>query len=377
MSTEKARVIVVDDESYVREIIARWLSANGYECCAAESAGAALEIIAKGGVSLVLSDINMPGASGLDLLATIRAQFPDIAVLLVTALDDREVAVRALEQGAYGYIIKPFERNEILISVAAALERRRLTQIAQIQQHYLEREVDRRTADVRRREMEIVHRLLSVVRWRHDETAAHLRRIGEYVTILGKQLGWDQEVLNNLRMAAPTHDIGKIGVSDSVLLKPGKLSAAEFRSMQRHTVIGADILGDSTIPMLRMGHDIALAHHENWDGSGYPHGKAGEMIPATARLVSIVDVYDALTHDRVYRPALPEKVALQIMCQGKGTRFDPVIFDAFLQVLPQLRIVRERFTDEDHLSPEHPETSQTDLTPSAANNSESPLPVFP
>lgn len=337
----RCRVLIVDDEPYIREILSRWLLAEGYACQQAADTQSALRALVAGTVELMISDIRMPGRSGLELLAEARVRFPDLAVIMLTAVDDRETAIRTLEAGAFGYVIKPFDRNELLISVVNAIERRRLTMLAVDYQHQLEEQVRLRTEQLRQREEEIALRLVTAAEHRDAETGAHIRRIGLYSEIIARARGWDAEHAEELRMAAPMHDVGKIGIPDHILLKPGSLTSQEFRVIERHTTMGAAILSGSHVPLLRLACEIALTHHERWDGAGYPRGLVNDDIPEAGRIVAVADVYDALVHTRVYRPALSEEQALQIMRRARGRQFDPDIFDTFLQVLPDLRQIRE------------------------------------
>ena len=344
-SNDVASILVVDDEPYIREIIARWLREEGCECVQAGSAAAALEALDGGDFELMISDIRMPGASGLELLDRARALWPDLAVIMLTAVDDRETAIHTLEAGAYGYVIKPFDRNELLINVVNAIERRRLTLISNDYRTRLENDVRERTRQLRRREEEIALRLVSAAEHRDPETGAHIRRIGLYSEVLAKALVWDRLAVEEIRLAAPMHDVGKIGVPDQILLKPGGLTRREFGVIERHTTMGAAILADSRVPLLRLARDIALTHHERWDGSGYPEGLAGTAIPEAGRIVAVADVYDALVHARVYRPAIPEPEALKIMRGGRGAHFDPEIFDLFEGVLDEFRQIRHQILE--------------------------------
>jgi putative two-component system response regulator len=346
-TNQHGRILIVDDEPYIREILLRWLLAEGYACQQAEDTDSALRLLQARGAELMISDIRMPGRSGLELLAEARARFPDLAVIMLTAVDDRTTAVRTLEAGAYGYVIKPFDRNELLISVVNALERRRLTMLAADYQRELEAQVRQRTEQLRMREEEIALRLVTAAEHRDAETGAHIRRIGLYSEIIARARGWDASDAEELRMAAPMHDVGKIGIPDHILLKPGSLTSQEFRVIERHTTMGADILSGSHVPLLRLACQIALTHHERWDGAGYPHGLSSDEIPEAGRIVAIADVYDALVHTRVYRPALSEEQALHIMRRANGRQFDPDIFDTFLNVLPDLRKIRERLHREE------------------------------
>jgi putative two-component system response regulator len=288
----------------------------------------------------------MPGKSGLELLSVVKKQSPDIAVIMVTAVDDRKIAIQALRLGAYGYVIKPFDLNEIIINVVNALERRRLAIQSKEYETRLENDVSSRTAEIHHREEEICLRLTAACEYRDEETGSHIRRIGLYASVMAEELGWKKTTVDEIRVAAPMHDIGKIGVPDNILLKQGKLTDAEFEIIKKHTTIGAELLSGSDISLLSMAKDIALSHQEKWDGSGYPHGLKGEAIPESARIVAIIDVYDALVHKRIYRPPLPEEEAMRIITNDKGIHFDPRIFDAFIRVLPKLRQVRMEVQDE-------------------------------
>jgi HD-GYP domain-containing protein (c-di-GMP phosphodiesterase class II) len=201
----------------------------------------------------------------------------------------------------------------------------------------LEREVHRRTAAIRHREEEITIRLLGAAGMRDEETGSHVRRIGLFSAALAEALGWDAARTADIRVAAPMHDIGKIGIPDAILLKPGRLTHDEFTIMKQHTVIGAKMLGDSDIPLLAMSREIALGHHERWDGSGYPQGLRGEDIPLTARIVALVDVYDAMLHRRVYKEPIAEAEVIATMSAASGTHFDPALFQVFMRILPALR----------------------------------------
>ena len=186
---------------------------------------------------------------------------------------------------------------------------------------------------------------MSASEYRDEETGAHIRRMGQYAVTLAEAAGWKGQAAADIRLAAPMHDIGKIGVPDTILLKPGKLTPEEFDRMKKHTMIGAQILGVADIPLIRTAKEIAVSHHEKWDGSGYPEGLAGEAIPECARMVAVCDVYDALVTHRVYRPAFPEEEALAMMTKEKGKHFDPKLFDGFMDMLPEFRRIREEIDE--------------------------------
>ena len=343
---DQERILIVDDEPHVCEILSEMLTRDGYECLTAAGGEEACKLLEGTGVSLLLADIIMPGMSGLELLQVVRERFPDTAVIMVTAVDDRDTAVETLELGAYGYLIKPLRRNEVLISVAHALDRRRWSQQSQAYERLLEEQVRDRTADIRRREEEIALRLVAASEYRDEETGAHIRRVGLYAAVLAEQFGWDRQEVDDIRVAAPMHDIGKIGLPDQILLKPDRLTSEEFEMVKQHTVIGAGILDGSDVPLLNMAKDIALSHHERWDGVGYPARLKGAAIPESARMVAIADVYDALVRRRVYRPAMPEDEAIASMRRGRGRSFDPKLLDCFFDMLPEFQRIRRQLGDQ-------------------------------
>lgn len=215
----------------------------------------------------------------------------------------------------------------------------------------LESEVRLRTRQIRQREEEIALKLISVTSFRDEETGAHVRRIGMYAAEVARKLGWEESAINDIRIAAPMHDLGKVGIPDRILLKAGVLDDVEFSEMKKHTLIGAKMLEGSGIPVLDMAAKIARHHHERWDGSGYPDGLKGEAIPLVARITAVVDIYDALVHKRVYKEAMAEEEALSIMHAGAGKHLDPEILKVFMDLLPVMRRIRTEVSEEsDELS---------------------------
>ncbi len=364
------RVLVVDDERHAREIVRRWLERVGYECTCADSVGVAYEILKKQTFEIVTSDISMPGQSGIELLRTVKDTYPETAVLMLTANADTRLAIQALTLGAYGYLLKPVEQEELLCQIERALEHRRLVVENREYTSQLEWKVREQTRHIRLAHEETIQRLVTACMFRDDETAGHIKRTGLSSALVAQSAGWSTEMVELIQLAAPMHDIGKVGIPDSILRKPGKLSPEEFRVMQQHTVIGADMLSGSLSPVLQMAEQIAHFHHERWDGTGYPNHLAGEEIPKAARILSIIDVYDALTHDRVYRRALPEEQVLQIIEDGRGTHFDPTVVKAFFEALPGIRTINVYELDHDFggttISDPPPAAWITDVAPLAA-----------
>lgn len=342
-----AQVLVVDDERYVREIMRRWLERVGYQCTCADSVAAACEILDTQSFDVVTSDISMPGKSGLELLRLIREKQPETAVLMLTANADTRLAIQALTLGAYGYLLKPVEQEELLCQIERAIEHRRLVVENREYTTLLEWKVREQTRHVRLAHEETIQRLVTACMFRDEETAGHIKRTGLASALVAQAAGWSREMVELIQLAAPMHDVGKVGIPDSILRKPGKLTPEEFAVMQRHTLIGAEMLSGSLSPVLQMGEQIALHHHERWDGTGYPQCLTGENIPKAARIMAIVDVYDALTHDRVFRKAIPETRALQVIEEGRGTHFDPTVVKAFLEALPDIRKINDLEIDEE------------------------------
>jgi putative two-component system response regulator len=353
------RVLVVDDEEPIRRILCRLLERNGYLSDGAADAEDAMLRLNEQKYDLVLTDMDMPGSSGLDLIMQITQAHPDTATVMVTGMDDAKLAHAALDIGAYGYIIKPFEPNEILINVANALRRRGLEIENRNHRMRLEQMIKERTAelweaiarlekaekDVRLSREETIQRLAIAAEFRDDETAQHIQRMSRYCALLARSHGADVERTELIRVASLMHDVGKIGIPDSILLKPGKLTPEERTIMQQHSEIGYRILAGSKSDLLRTAADIAWTHHERVDGSGYPLGLSGDQIPLEGRIAAIADVFDALTSDRVYKKAFPLGKAVDIMREGRDMHFDAALLDSFLDVIDEALEIREHYAD--------------------------------
>ncbi len=335
------QILVVDDEPSLRKIFARWLTDAGYQCAEAAGAAAALDYLEQHPVHLVTLDITMPGHSGLQLLPEIKQRWPETEVIMLTAVHETATAIEALTLGAYGYLIKPIESEDLLFQARKALERRQLLLEKQQYLRTLEAKVREQTTTIQRAHEETILRLLGASRYRDEETGAHVKRTGLYCELFARVLGWPAQRVEEVRMAAPMHDIGKIGIPDAILQKPGRLTREEFGVMKTHTIVGAKMLEHSESAILQMAHQIAWNHHERWDGTGYLRGLCGTAIPEEARILSLVDVYDALTHCRVYREAMPEPEALALIEQGGGSQFDPFLLGVFLALTPEMRRIAD------------------------------------
>jgi putative nucleotidyltransferase with HDIG domain len=331
------RVLIVDDERPIRELIARYLEDRGYLTAAASDGVQALLILAQNTFDLVLSDVRMPGMDGLALLEEIVRRFPDVAVVMLTGCEDVGMAVGAMKTGALDYVLKPFLVGDVEKSVRKALDRRTeaLEKAAYLRQ--LEDAVRRQTVELQQtlahleQASEItLDALVAALDAREHETRAHSKRVGEYTVHLARQLGVDGEALEVIRRGAMLHDIGKIGIPDRILLKPGGLTEGEWREMRRHPQIGYWIL--SGVESLRSAADIVLCHHERWDGKGYPRGLRGEFITLGARIFSITDSLDAMTSNRPYHRGVSWDEARREIVANAGTQFDPEIVRRFMEV---------------------------------------------
>lgn len=345
----QGHILVVDDDLLIRSLFSRWLLDEGYDCETAVDAQDALEHLSKTHFDLVTLDIRMPGLSGLELLQRIKEQFPDTAVLMLTGEGEQKAAIQALKNGAFGYLHKPVKQSDILNEVRGALVHQR--SIIRDREHtqYLADKIREQSSTILAVHEETVQSLVRASLYRDEETGSHIRRVGEFSGLLALQMGRDQDHAARIRQAAPLHDLGKIAIPDAILRKPGPLTSEEMAIMRTHTIVGASMLSEARFPMLKMAQDIALNHHERWDGRGYPNRIGGNDIPEAARIVAIADVYDALSHDRVYRPALPESEVLAILRDGRGRHFDSEILDAFFEILPQIRYVNESILEDYHL----------------------------
>jgi len=339
-ATTPARILIVDDDRTVRELVRRLLERAGYACAAAENGFEARRLLAARRFELIVCDLQMPGESGLDVISHVRRAHPDTAAIMVTGVDDEQLADHALTLGAYGYVVKPFSSTDLAIQVLNALRRRELEIAQRHERERLEQMVEKRTGELiravdelKRTEEETVRRLAAAVEARDHETAEHIERVGDFSALVAGYLGLDDAHCELIRRSSTLHDVGKIGVPDQILLKPGPLSPGEILAMQRHAKIGYDILSGSDLDLLDLAATIAWTHHERVDGTGYPRGLAGSEIPLEGRIVAVVDVYDALTSDRPYRPGLSHEDALALMREGSGTHFDAIVLEAFMKAM--------------------------------------------
>jgi putative nucleotidyltransferase with HDIG domain len=328
------RCLVVDDEPRLRRVLVRLLEGEGFGCAEAGSGVEALKELERQPVPLVISDLRMPEMDGVTLLREIVMRWPETAVIVVTAVAEVESAVACLQMGALDYVAKPFHLDEVRARVSQALDKRRLLIDNRSYQKNLEERVEAQARRIEELFLEGVHALVYALEAKDAYTRGHSMRVANYSIEIARALDLDSDLIDTIALGAELHDVGKIGVSEIVLHKAGKLSEAEYRHIMEHTVIGARILG----PLMRDAPGalaIVRSHHERLDGSGFPDGLKGDGIPFEARLVSVADAFDAMTSVRPYRPSLTVRQAMRELEEGKGVQFDPEIVKAFLRAFAE------------------------------------------
>lgn len=354
------RLLIVEDETSCRELLQSFAQGLGHACVTAQSGAEALAKLTPE-FDLVLLSVAMPDIDGFLATRHIRAdpRYVDLPILMMLTLGAKEDRLRAVEAGANDFITKPIDLTEFRIRTASLLKMKAAQDAFERHQAELEASVMARTAalcqaleevanaqqNLSKAHLDTVHRLAVAAEYRDDHTAAHIQRVGHYCALLARGLGLPARDVECILHASPMHDVGKIGVPDAILLKPGALTPEEREIVNHHTIMGARILGGSVSELLQVGEVIALSHHERWDGAGYPNGLAGDTIPLYGRICAVADVFDALTSKRPYKEPFTNEKTYEILREGRGTHFDPQILDLFFVHLPEVCAIQKRFSD--------------------------------
>jgi len=330
MTEKQKTILIVDDEEVIRRLLHQKLSGEGYCCEEAGSAEQALDRLRSNTVELVILDIKMPGKSGIELLPEIEAGYPDTAVIMATAITDTGTAIQCMKEGAYDYLTKPFNLDEVILSVVRALEKRRLELENRDYRQHLEQKVEEQAQKIRASFLSAITALAYALEAKDIYTSGHSQRVVEISVAIAEELGMPQDSIDKIRLAGLLHDIGKIGVKESVLNKLGKLTDEEYQHIKSHCDVGERIL----TPVVEDEEILKVVrhHHERYDGRGYPDGLSGEQIPLGARILAVADTYDALTSERPYREAMSAETAFAEIERGRGAQFDPEVTNAFLRI---------------------------------------------
>ncbi len=326
----KAHVLVIDDEIYIQEIICATLEEDGYECVAAASVDAALEQLAAQPFDVVFTDIKMPGRSGTELLGIIKSKYPDIVVVMITAVDTAQMAIETVRMGAYDYIVKPFHLDQVLVAADRALEKKRLEGASREYQKYLEQTAEERSAETRRLFYSMTQVLIRLLEIKAPFSVGHPARVAEMARYVARELKMTEDGIRKVYLAALLHDIGMIAVEGMVLAKQGSLTPEEHRQIQEHTALAQDVLKpimDDEEVLKYIRH-----HHERYDGTGYPDGLKGKIIPLGARIIAAVEAFEAMTQNRPYRRALTPEQAINELYRCADSQFDRQVVTVFAEL---------------------------------------------
>lgn len=344
---EKPLVLAVDDTPSNIDILYRILK-DDYEFAAASGGKDALDALESGIFpDIILLDVTMPDLSGYEVCRELknRAEFRDIPVIFITARYDEEDEAKGFEAGASDYIVKPFNTVIVKARIKTHLELYFISKNLKQQVEERTAELNKALAKIKEVSLETILRLTNASEYKDEDTGSHIQRMSNYSVAVAKQMGINENSLEWLLYAAPMHDIGKIGIPDRILLKPGRLDPEEWEIMKTHTTIGAKILEGSSAGFIKLGEVIARTHHEKWDGSGYPLGLKGKKIPLVSRIVAIADVFDALTTKRPYKEPFSIERSFEIIRQGRGSHFDPRVVDAFFAVEDEILSIMDKYKD--------------------------------
>ncbi len=344
----QAHILIVDDEPAILDLFQRAMQMAGHRCTVTSSGKSALETMTLTTVDLVITDINMPEMDGIELTSAIFNQFSADVIVMTGQVRGYQYD-EIINIGASDFVEKPFSIKEIILRIRRVLRERQLRQAAQNSHEELKEAY-----------LDSIHRLVMASEFKDEDTGDHIIRIGEYASFIARQLGKDDKYIKTIGYASPMHDVGKIGIPDKILLKPGKLTDQEFDVIKTHPEIGARILSNSKSRILQMAEEIALTHHEKFNGKGYPQGMTGKDIPLSGRIVAIADTFDALTSKRPYKDPYPPKIVLNIIRKEQGKHFDPEITDIFLDHFDHFLSIRHAFGAISQIRPEDFSLSERD-----------------
>jgi len=352
LNIKSASVLVVDDEPVNVRLLEKILVAEGHtNIISTIDSREVMSLYREHQIELILLDINMPHIDGFEVMAQLRERYGHALapILVLTVQHSQEFRIKALQSGARDYVTKPFDRYELAVRVRNLLEMQLAHKCLADQNSFLEGKILERTRQLHDTRLQVVRRLGRAAEYRDNETGMHILRMSKISALLGREIGLDDAQCELLLHASPMHDIGKIGIPDHILLKPGKLDPEEWEIMKGHARIGADILSGDDSEMMAMAREIALTHHEKWDGNGYPNGYSGEQIPLVGRIVAVADVFDALTSVRPYKKAWPVEDAVELLKKESGRHFQPLLVEQFLANLSEILEIRAAHADPEEM----------------------------
>jgi putative two-component system response regulator len=343
-----ARILIVDDQLINIKLLEKMLRQAGFTSLYSTNLGAEVkQRYFEYEIDLILLDIRMPDMDGFQVMETLQTAIQDdyLPILVITAELTQEIRKKSLCSGAKDFITKPFDQTEVIQRIRNMLEVRLLHKQVLTQNETLEQQVKIRTQQLEQSRLEIIKRLGRAAEYKDNETGNHILRMSHFAHMLALAVGLSDKFAADILTSEPMHDIGKFGIPDHILLKPGSIKPDEWEIMKTHVKIGADLLADTDVPLLKLASNIALTHHEKWDGSGYPNGLKGEAIPIEGRICAICDVFDALTSERPYKKEWPVEQAVDYLLTQKGQHFDPELVDHFLAIIEQVLHYRSRYPD--------------------------------
>jgi putative two-component system response regulator len=350
VKTSKSKVLIVDDVEENRKIFQRQLRRMGHSTILASDGLVALAEAKRRVPDLILLDIAMPNMDGMSVLQTLKSDenFRHIPVIMISGIDEMENVARCIKLGAEDYLVKPPNLTLLKARIFSALEKKHLfdkeTTMRKAMEKFnlhLQDRVSKKENELSQAYLDTLNRLVVAAEFKDEETGEHIMRISRYSALLAEKAGLGRNYVQNILYASPLHDVGKIGVPDSILLKKGSLTSEEFDLMKNHTIIGSQILANAKAKIIQVAHQIALTHHEHWNGKGYPQGLVGDRIPLVGRIVAVVDTFDALTSKRPYKDPYPVDVACEIIRNEQAKHFDPAITDIFLENLSAFVAIKE------------------------------------